>query len=226
VLALYQYRGIAAAPNELQQESAEGGQIATTIGTTIATLVGGPMLGALVGGAIMGATQLVVAVEGLFSGCGQTCTEATTIVNQVEPYLVQNNEAYFTNPNRTVTDQQNALATAQNIFAVVVSKCGVSALGAAGQACVQDRFGNTCKFGLTTENEYPPYCSVPYPVGVCWNWTLAYYNPILNDVPPGGAGTSLTSSGSSLSSTQSAGISLPLLLVAAVILFFVAEEMS
>lgn len=181
------------APQTLETESAEGGAVGAAVGSVIGTAVGGPVLGAIVGGSITAATQLVTLAEKLFSGCGSTCTQATTIVNQVEPYLQQNNQLYFGNPNRTTGDQANALATVQQIFALIQQQCGAAALGVAGQNCISERLGSgmasgssSCTFGLTTEDEYPPYSSVPYPVGVCWNWVLAYYDPILNDVPPGG----------------------------------------
>jgi hypothetical protein len=184
----------------LETETAEGGAIASAVGFAIGTAVGGPVLGGLVSGSITAATALVVAVEKLFSGCGATCTEATTIVNQVEPYLQQNNQLYFSNPNRTTADQAVALSTVQQIFQTIQTQCGNSALGVAGQNCISDRLGSgmnqgssSCVFGMTTANEYPPYASVPYPVGVCWNWVLAYYDPILNDVPPGGVSSTTTS---------------------------------
>jgi hypothetical protein len=159
-----------------------------------------------------GIAELVGAVSRLFQGCGATCTEATTIVNQVEPYLIQNNQLYFTNPNRTTGDQQTALSTFEQIWAVVTSAqgCGNPALGTAGQNCINERGPNAtnCTFGKTTANEYPPYGSVAYPVGVCWNWFLAYYDPILNDVPPGGTGeatldsSSVTAAANSTSTTS------------------------
>jgi hypothetical protein len=36
--------------------------------------------------------ELVSAASALYAGCGVTCVEATNIVNQVEPYLQQNNQ--------------------------------------------------------------------------------------------------------------------------------------
>lgn len=205
--------GLGQAPQTLETESAEGGQVGSAVGAAIGTAVGGPVLGAVVGSAITAATQLVVAAEKLFSGCGQTCTEATQIVNQVEPLLMQNNQQYFTNPNRTTGDQQLALSIFEQIWATVTQNCGNPALGAAGQNCINARGPNAtgCDWGLTTANEYPPYSSVPYPVGVCWNWFLAYYDPILNDVPPGGTGA-VTGATSSTTSSTSTSSMLPLLL--------------
>ena len=191
--------GQAQAPGTISTTSSQIG--AGLLATSGAVSLINPIAGAAVAAA-GGIADLVGAVSRLFQGCGQTCVQATTIVNQVEPYLIQNNQIYFTNPNRTTGDQQTALATVQQIFATVQQQCGNAALGAAGQKCINDRFGNDCAFGYTTANEYPPYCSVPYPVGVCWNWTLAYYTPILNDVPPGGAGVAT----SGLATTTSTGI--------------------
>jgi hypothetical protein len=158
-----------------------------------------------------GALELAGAVARLFQGCGPTCTETTTIVNQVEPYLQANNQQYFTNPNRTTADQANALAQASAIFQTVQSNCGNPALGAAGQKCISDRFGTTCAYGLTTANEYPPYASVPYPEGVCWTWPLAYYDPIAQDIPPGGSGPA-TSTAAVVPVGSTAGVSLPAVL--------------
>jgi hypothetical protein len=213
------------------------GQVAPSELSTVSSQVGGGLL------AISGATgpaapfvaaaggvaELVGAVAKIFSGCGPTCSEATTIVNQVEPILQQNNQQYFSNPNRTTGDQASALSTVQQIFAMIQQQCGNAALGVAGQNCISERLGNgmasgssSCAYGETTENEYPPYSSVPYPVGVCWTWVLAYYDPILNDVPPGGTGAATATS--STSSTI-AGIPIGLLLgVAAVIVLLMVIE--
>lgn len=177
-----------------------------------------------------GVAELVGAVTRLFQGCGATCTEATTIVNQVEPYLVQNNQIYFTNPNRTTGDQATSLSTFEQIWATVQQNCGNAALGAAGQNCINERGPNAtnCTFGKTTANEYPPYSSVAYPVGVCWNWFLAYYDPILNDVPPGGSGVASSSSAATaatVTTTSDASSYLPLLLgIGAIAVLFMVME--
>jgi hypothetical protein len=206
--------------------------ISTQVGSSLlatsgAVALANPIAGAAVAAA-GGVADLVGAVAKLFQGCGSTCTEATSIVNQVEPYLQQNNQIYFTNPYRTTGDQANAIATAQQIFAIVQQQCGNAALGTAGQNCISQRIGNgmsvnssSCAFGETTANEYPPYASVPYPVGVCWTWTLAYLDPIQNDDPPGGnaAATASPAPGGSSSTLAAAETDatdyLPLLLIAA-----------
>ena len=213
-------------PDELQQETNIGGAVGSQVGGTIATLVGGPVLGSAVSSAIQGITQLISAVEGLFSGCGQTCTAATQIVNQVEPYLQENNRIYFSNPRRTTCDQQRAITTFNSIWQIVTSKCGNPALGTAGQNCVNERGPNAvnCTWGKTTENEYPPYASVPYPVGVCWNWFLAYYDPIVNDVPPGGTAICAGSSTASGMLASLGGTSGLLLLAGLALVAFVLIE--
>lgn len=157
--------------------------------------------------------ELVSAASALYAGCGVTCVEATNIVNQVEPYLQQNNQLYFSNPNRTGCDQQAALNVFDTIWSGVVQGCSAPGLGPAGANCINERSAQAlnCTWGKTTENEYPPYASVPYPVGVCWNWFLAYRDPIANDVPPGGScsiGSVLSSPGSVVSNVlSSVGIS-------------------
>jgi hypothetical protein len=217
--------GQAQAPGTLSTVSTQiGSGLLATAGLVSQTA--GPIAGAAVAAA-GGIAELVGAVSKLFQGCGATCTEATTLVNQVEPYLIQNNQIYFTNPNRTTADQATAAATFQQIWATITSTqgCGNPALGSAGQNCINERGPNAtgCTFGYTTANEYPPYCSVPYPVGVCWNWFLAYYDPIINDVPPGGVSTVAT--GTSSTSGTIAGIPSGLLLgiVGVVILLMVVE---
>lgn len=187
-----------------------------------AVTLANPLAGGIVAAA-GGIADLVGAVAKMFQGCGPTCTQATQIVNQVEPYLQLNNQTYFTNPNRTTGDQQNAIATAQQIFAMVQQQCGSPQLGTAGQNCISARLGN----GITTQsspncaaytsaNEYPPYCSVPYPPGVCWTWTLAYLDPIVNDIPPGGEGDATVTSVDT--SPISSANYLPLIIIAALAL--------
>jgi hypothetical protein len=178
----------------------EGYNAATTksgITKTVTGSVGASMLAAApfsgpaapfvaAGGALL---ELISACSSLYSGCGATCVEATNIVNQVEPYLIQNMQLYFQNPSRTGCDQQAALNTFDTIWAGVKQGCSAPGLGTAGANCINERDATAqgCVFGKTQANSYPPYCPVPYPVGQCWNWFLAYRDPIANDVPPGGS---------------------------------------
>jgi hypothetical protein len=225
------YRGMGQSlsqpPGTLSTTSTQVG--GSLLATSSAVALANPIAGAAVAAA-GGVADLVGAVAKLFQGCGQTCTEATSIVSQVEPYLQQNNQIYFTNPYRTTGDQANAIATAQQIFAIVKQQCGNPALGTAGQNCISDRLGTGMNVGsskcwaTTQPNSYPPYCSVPYPVGVCWTWNLAYLDPIQNDDPPGGNGAATASpapsgstSTSSASSTGTTDYTSLILLAAAVV---------
>lgn len=130
--------------------------------------------------AAAGAAQLVSAVAQLFSGCGPTCTGATTIVNQAEPYFQQNVQNYLSNPNRTTCDQQSALQAFDQMWAVIVQKCGNPALSAPGQRCISDRQAGACTWRTSA--------------GACFNWFNGYRDPIVNDVPPGGSVSCSTTS--------------------------------
>ena len=167
------------------QEAAEGLQAAGTVAMAF-----GP-----VGVAVGAGLELAAQIVNLFKPCGNICIAATQIVNQVEPILQQNNQQYFGNPHRTTGDQASALAVVQTAFEQIQPNSGNAALGIAGEKCNAERIGNgmevdstSCAYGETYAGEYPPYSSVPYPLGVCWTWTLAYYDPIANDIPPGGDG--------------------------------------
>ena len=221
--------GLGQAPSALSQDLTKAGGVLASIAP--ATGPGAPFVSAAAG-----LIDLAGQVANLFHGCGQTCIQATQIVNQVEPYLLQNSETYFTNPNRTTGDQQNAIATFNAIKAIVVQNCGNPALGPAGQNCISDRFGNGMDQNSsqcwvpTDPNAYPPYGSVKYPAGRCWTWTMAYLDPIVEDIPPGGAGpATLSTAPGSSSSTAAVASSLssymPLLLVGglAVILLVVLK---
>lgn len=172
--------------------SAEAAKISGSVASTLALIAPATGPAAPFVAAAAAAAALVALAESVFSGCGTTCYEATDIVNEVEPYLQQNNQNYFSNPNRTTLDQAIALATASRIFSVLQQNCGNPALGTAGQNCISERIGNgmakgsnTCAYGESNPAEYPPYSDIPYPAGQCWTWTLAYYDSIAADNPPG-----------------------------------------
>jgi hypothetical protein len=75
--------------------------------------------------AAAGATlELAAQIVKLFTPCGQTCVDATQIADQVETVLDQNNQLYFTNPNRTTGDQANALSVVNTAFSQLQSACG------------------------------------------------------------------------------------------------------
>lgn len=92
-----------------------------------------------------------------FGGCGQTCVAATSIVDQIEPYLRQNKDLYLGGP-RTLDSQQTALAVFDSTWQSVLAGCGNADLGDAGKRCISDRQR-----------------------GGKWDWFSYYRDPIAND---------------------------------------------
>lgn len=85
--------------------------------------------------------------------------EATRIVNDLEPMLQRNVEAYFEGP-RTRTSQAVALKSFDDAWAWLISSagCGNPELAKAGRACIADRSR-----------------------GGRWDWNSYYRDPIAND---------------------------------------------
>lgn len=150
------------------------GSVGAIIAATGAIPVAGPFIAA--------AAALTEVISSFFQGCGNTCVEATQIVNQIEPYLQQNLANYLALPiPRTQAEQQAAEAVFNNAWAEVTSTtsgCGNPALGTAGQNCISQR---------------GPNGSIPNHPGV--NWFTLYYDPIANDpnVAPNTTATDLVS---------------------------------
>ena len=119
-----------------------------------------PVVGAIAGGVLLAYASL----KNLFSGCGASCTQATQIVNQAEPYLKQNRDAFLAHP--TVTNQKAALSVFDQTWARVVQLCSNPALGAAGQRCISERQAGGSA----------PWC----PTGTGCDWFILYRNPIAN----------------------------------------------
>ncbi len=90
---------------------------------------------------------------------GQQKVASTSIVNDLEPLLNQNKNAYLAGP-RTCADQAAALSAFDSAWQYLQSpqECGSIQLGTAGQNCINDR--------------------AP---GGEWDWTAMYRNPIAND---------------------------------------------
>lgn len=89
-------------------------------------------------------------------------TFSTTIVNELEPLLNKNKNAYLAGPG-SCADQATALSAFDSAWQWLQSAqaCGNPQLGAAGQNCVGDR--------------------AP---GGRWDWTAMYRDPIANDSRP------------------------------------------
>lgn len=62
----------------------------------------------------------------------------TNIVNEAEPYLIQNLQAFEASP-KTKANKDQALANFDSVWNAVVQQCGDPALGDPGRWCVDDR---------------------------------------------------------------------------------------
>ena len=180
-----------------------------TVGILVALgTIGGP-IGAAVGG-LIAVSQLLV---GIFKGCGATCTEATAIVNQVEPVLKQNLQAYLAASPRTQSLQAAALNNFTTAWNAVVANCSNASLGTAGQNCISQRQQGACAYktspggwqqsGNTWTYVYP---GANGSGDTCWNWFIGYHDPIANDptVMPDTAVTTTSSASDTATSSASA----------------------
>lgn len=129
-----------------------------------------------------------------FRGCGEKCIIATKVVNQAEPYLQKNVEAYMAG-GHTRSEQQTALKIFDAVWADVQQGCSNPQLGDAGVRCVTDRQAGACKW--KTDGKGGPAGSGD----VCWNWFIGYRDPIANDpnVVPDPSDSSVPRSSASVS---------------------------
>src|SRR5271156_1512942 len=108
------------------------GSILAAAGVFTAIPIAGPFIAA--------AAALTGIIASFFQGCGNSCIQATQVVNSIEPYLQQNVAAYLALPTpRTQAEQQAAEAVFNNAWAQVVAGCSNPALGTAGQNCISQR---------------------------------------------------------------------------------------
>jgi hypothetical protein len=147
------------------------------------------------------AAACVSIFRNVFSGCGATCTAATRVVDQLEPYLQQNLAAYLSQATRTATLQAQALSVVDAILADVRSGCSDPTLGDAGRRCISERL---------VKGGPAPWC----PSGTGCDWITLYRDPIAND--PGVQAGAL----SSVFTSASGGLN-PLPLAAALLLLWV-----
>lgn len=167
--------------------------VTTSVGTVLlqsAALTGPAAPFVAVAGAI---TQLLGQL-GVGAGCGQTCIQATDFANQAEVLLKENLNTYMglATP-RAMSAQRAALANFTNVWNGLQYSCaGVS--GAAGTNCIADRQQGACHFKDSQGN--------------CWNWFIAYHDPIANDtqVYNDAAGT-MSASGSTVAAMATGGTS-------------------
>jgi len=138
---------------------------------------------------IQGAASIAIAIESLFSGCGQTCVQATNIANQVSGLLTQNVQNYIAQPVHYASIQAAALKVFDTAWAQLLQACGNPALGAAGQRCITDRQAGGCTWKTTPGGwqqgsdgtwKYV-WAGVAGSGDTCWNWFVGMRDPIAND---------------------------------------------
>jgi hypothetical protein len=151
----------------------------------------------------------LLAKLGVGSGCGQTCIQATAVVNQAEPALLANIQQYEAGQ----ISQEQAIATFNNVWQGIQVSCSAIP-GQAGQDCVTDRQQGSCKWKQTTDSPLLGYPGEPQP-GDCWNWFSGYYTPLT--LPPfvaqspsaSGTVSSITDSLTSEANTLTSSVGLP-----------------
>lgn len=176
-----------------QQTVVQTTQLAGAGASAIVASVLGPAaaagpIGIAIGGAVLAITQLSGTISHLIDGCGQSCVQATDIVNQAETYVQQIAAAYWQAPTRTKSFQAWTLQQLDAIFAKVAQLCGQIG-GTAGANCVKERL---------TRGYRPPWCTdLNVPLSQCGGWYDVTYDPIAND-----AGVQPDPSGLGISGTQ------------------------
>jgi hypothetical protein len=157
---------------------------ASTTGVLIGVLAGIPVAGPIA--AAIAAVGVLLA--NVFSGCGQTCVQASNLANQAEPLLLQNLQTYLSAPVRYASMQAAALNNFALTWNALTQACSNPALGSAGQACISDRQAGACHYqtspgGWSQVNGTWQY-TYPGAAGsgsTCWNWFVGYHDPIAND---------------------------------------------
>jgi hypothetical protein len=170
--------------NESIAQAASAGASATAAILVAMGTIGGP-----VGAIIAGIAGLGVAIANAFAGCGQTCVEATSIANQVEPILDQNLQTYMSAPVHYASLQAAAVNNFNTAWSSLVSACSNPQLAAAGQHCVSDRQSGACTWkaspGGWTQGSDGAWTYTPWGAAgsgtACWNWFVGYLDPIQND---------------------------------------------
>lgn len=126
-----------------------------------------------IGAAAIGLTALGFAIANIFSGCGETCTAATTYANAAEDKLNQILTAWDSVTPHPRSMQVAALTIIVGTFTALCKACGQSSLGSAGQRCISERL---------VAGAPAPWC----PTNTGCDWVTTYYLPIANatDIVP------------------------------------------
>jgi len=184
IIPMHKVRGLGTEVYSPTVQASQGA--AVSISTAVGAALGGP-LGAAAGGAI---AQIGVMLSDLLSGCGATCTEATSYANQAEPLLLQNLQTYLAAPVHYASLQAAALANFDSTWSWLENACGNPALGSAGQNCISQRQEGACDSKNATPGGWVQnsdgswtyqFATGPNSGTNCWNWFIGYRDPIAND---------------------------------------------
>lgn len=223
--------------NDGQIIAGAGSVVATTTLTVwSAVAAAGPINFVPVAGQIAtGLIAVAVAAYKLAQGCGPTCTESSKFADQAQALLYKNMQEYFAIPDykRTLDIQRQAMLTFEKVAQALAAACGQAALGAAGQRCISERL---------VEGGQAPWCPTSDHRGCDWITTM--YNPIKNDPAParniaaagvssvpaqinnavqGGGSFAQVAGAPILIGGQSISLGVVLLVIAAIILIFIAS---
>jgi len=192
---------------------------------TVGILVALGTIGGPVGAAVAGLIAVSQILVGIFKGCGQTCVEATDIVNQVEPVLQQNLATYLASSPRTASLQAAAVNNFQTAWNAVLQNCNNPQLAAAGQNCISQRQNGACAYktspggwqqsGSTWTYVYP---GANGSGSTCWNWFVGYLDPIQNDPTVVADSVALSSDGTTSTESATETDYTPLLLIGGILL--------
>lgn len=190
-------------------------------------ILGANPIGAAVG-IVSGLLQIGNQIDNMIanSGCGAICVQASNVVNQAEPLLQQNLQAYLSLPVHYASAQAQALANFDSVWNAVNTACASPSLQMAGANCIADRISGACHYKTSAGGWQNGTYVSPGANGsgsTCWNWFVGYRDPIANDptvVPdpiPGAAALSSLTGGASI-----AGIPLADILIGAGALLLLA----
>jgi hypothetical protein len=160
---------------------------------------------------VAAAAGLVAPLTRLINGCGDSCKQATAIVNEAEPKLRELRDEYLSAPVRTVAMQGAVLEYMDEVFAWIQEACG-SVGGAAGQRCIAERL---------VRGGSAPWC----PTRTGCDWISVLRDPVALDQPQ--ADTGGASLGQSISQMMGGGSfanALPVGLLAAAALVFAVGD--
>jgi hypothetical protein len=168
-------------------------QIAATAGTvassTAGVLVALGVAVPVVGPIVAGIAAIGVLITQLFSGCGQTCVQASNLANQAEQLLKQAFSSYMSAGVHTESARQAYLSLFDQTWAQLQQYCGNPQLAQAGMRCISDRQRGACTWkaspggwsqGANGQWTYTNYGAAGSGT-TCWDWFVGYRDPVADD---------------------------------------------